>query len=993
MQARSLGFYVRQMQRGNRNGRAAMSADDCLNAAGHYHEFLAPYEAEILEKADDVGLQVLPLAEINLPAEAYIQIVDQIYAGVSVDQLLIPYPAPAHINAPEDPNNNCFTRYIDNLHGDDRTRSDVTRIMDRTNAILAERTAGEQRISGLVVGRVQSGKTRNYIGLMLKAVSEGWNVIIVLTSNNRALGRQTQDRVRKDMEQAGANRGIYIDFMNHAHHGAGNIRQGQFFWGVEIKQKDHLDGIIQWFSDNKNYQPDMRVLVIDDEADNASPEARVAQGLWNDATVENKINIIAARDAVLASWFCQISDTVLSEEQEELLDNLLANGTEGDKQERLLGNIVLADPLSLNNFRDEEERLIDIRNEINLFFDRTNAQGEEIRCHRTFIRLIRSIFAIAKSSSAINSRIRQIIDRHAGAAAYEFNFAQCAYVGYTATPYACIFNRLPGETPLFPDFIYSLTKSPEHFGLQEIFGSNLTVAQPRMNIVTVLTNETQFICDNLQSAILTENLPEDDDQANADGDAVSGFYLNPATLEYCYIPASADENGDAKENEDENAEVRRGVWSTLKKAIAWAFCTAAARRWCHYEHEGDNPADDQKKGSRDDCWTTMILNLSQLQEFHQTLQNLVTQYIHHQLTAAVRPNFLNECSAEWDEQTAKFTEQDFDDLFHREPTHYPEWDNIAEELNNHFFEPANYRVIQINSTNEGKTGQTAYWDELEGETIEAADRRRWTNNHDKLWIICGGNTISRGLTLSGLTVSYFDRVSDTTAVDTFTQMGRWFGYRKGYELLPRIWMPADTIKEYKRAAFCEEKMHADLEDAFKEGKRPSDGENFVTFYCWGRKLSLHADMIRRLTDSISMTASSNWISTSPTDVQNVLVTVRNFLSPRTENLMNNANSKFPNHPVWANIPAEDIVQLLNDLLNFYPEETKKMFRGLIAEIQREPLPCPWDIVSGAEKTGPDEPGGVELCNGIRVNPGHPTGVCAGDTAKFNGARTSIPSTP
>lgn len=53
-------------------------------------------------------------------------------------------------------------------------------------------------------------------------------------------------------------------------------------------------------------------------------------------------------------------------------------------------------------------------------------------------------------------------------------------------------------------------------------------------------------------------------------------------------------------------------------------------------------------------------------------------------------------------------------------------------------------------------------------------------------IAVGGNSLSRGLTLEGLVVSYFLRNSQM--YDTLMQMGRWFGYRDGYADLCRIWM-------------------------------------------------------------------------------------------------------------------------------------------------------------------------------------------------------------
>lgn len=55
-------------------------------------------------------------------------------------------------------------------------------------------------------------------------------------------------------------------------------------------------------------------------------------------------------------------------------------------------------------------------------------------------------------------------------------------------------------------------------------------------------------------------------------------------------------------------------------------------------------------------------------------------------------------------------------------------------------------------------------------------------------IAVGGYALSRGLTLEGLMVSYFLR--NSIMYDTLMQMGRWFGYRPGYEDLCRVWMPA-----------------------------------------------------------------------------------------------------------------------------------------------------------------------------------------------------------
>jgi hypothetical protein len=61
-------------------------------------------------------------------------------------------------------------------------------------------------------------------------------------------------------------------------------------------------------------------------------------------------------------------------------------------------------------------------------------------------------------------------------------------------------------------------------------------------------------------------------------------------------------------------------------------------------------------------------------------------------------------------------------------------------------------------------------------------------------IAVGGFSLSRGLTLEGLTVSYFLR--NSIMYDTLMQMGRWFGYRPGYEDLCRIWIPENGVGWY-----------------------------------------------------------------------------------------------------------------------------------------------------------------------------------------------------
>jgi hypothetical protein len=87
-------------------------------------------------------------------------------------------------------------------------------------------------------------------------------------------------------------------------------------------------------------------------------------------------------------------------------------------------------------------------------------------------------------------------------------------------------------------------------------------------------------------------------------------------------------------------------------------------------------------------------------------------------------------------------------------------------------------------------------------------------------IAIGGNTLSRGLTLEGLVVSYFLRTAST--YDTLLQAGRWFGYRFGYEDLPRIWMTAALVDDFRHLALVEEEIRRDIARYGEEGRTPSE---------------------------------------------------------------------------------------------------------------------------------------------------------------------------
>jgi len=78
--------------------------------------------------------------------------------------------------------------------------------------------------------------------------------------------------------------------------------------------------------------------------------------------------------------------------------------------------------------------------------------------------------------------------------------------------------------------------------------------------------------------------------------------------------------------------------------------------------------------------------------------------------------------------------------------------------------------------------------------IVNTEHKKDTPDFDRqsVWkILVGGAKLSRGYTVEGLTVSYYRRRAG--ASDTLMQMGRWFGFRKGYYDLVRLFIGTDEI--------------------------------------------------------------------------------------------------------------------------------------------------------------------------------------------------------
>ena len=169
---------------------------------------------------------------------------------------------------------------------------DTNQLEAETEAILNSchdpRLGGEWDRRGLVYGHVQSGKTSNYVGLINRALDHGYRIIIVLTGMTEDLRRQTQLRIKEGVVQIQGDKyreatNIEQDLSTHSDQRLKSLvsYNDKSIWVIK-KNKTVLENLIKWFDFQRIEQgeeklKDTPVLIIDDEADNASIQSMTAK--------------------------------------------------------------------------------------------------------------------------------------------------------------------------------------------------------------------------------------------------------------------------------------------------------------------------------------------------------------------------------------------------------------------------------------------------------------------------------------------------------------------------------------------------------------------------------------------------------------------------------------------------------------------------------------------------------------------------------------------
>ncbi|HAD34657.1 MAG TPA: endonuclease, partial [Chitinophagaceae bacterium] len=184
----------------------------------------------------------------------------------------------------------------------------------------------------------------------------------------------------------------------------------------------------------------------------------------------------------------------------------------------------------------------------------------------------------------------------------------------------------------------------------------------------------------------------------------------------------------------------------------------------------------------------------------------------------------------------------------------------------------------------------------------SGDALNYFDHKDGLSVIAvGGDKLSRGLTLEGLSVSYYLRAS--RMYDTLMQMGRWFGYRPGYVDLCRLFTSRELNEWFCHITLASEELRSEFEYMSDvAGSTPEQYALRVRTHPGVLQISASNKIRRAVNVDISWAGrlvESYQLQKIPKIVQSNLETTRSVI-----NSLPSSFATKDNHILWKNISAE-----------------------------------------------------------------------------------------
>jgi hypothetical protein len=408
---------------------------------------------------------------------------------------------------------------------------------------------------------------------------------------------------------------------------------------------------------------------------------------------------------------------------------------------------------------------------------------------------------ISKSSvSSINGSIRALLQL----------FRKSAYVGYTATPYANVFIPTPEKSEELHKGIKLVLGNRDYLIGEDLF--------PRDFIINI-PPPSNYIGPERFFGIVSENDIYEEPDVSENNPTGSNSILKLYVPVNDYQPIEYFDNKNVVESIQENNlnfipdrhqkddSKPLELPESLKKALKCFILACAARR----------------VRGQINVHNSMLVHVTRFISWQNHIALLIIDELDRYR------NRIEFRSSDFYEELKKIWETDFipktEEISALPDVGGPDitpvsWDRLSLELL-----PA-VTKIRVRAVH----GSTLLGG-LEQENIQPVDY--YENQKKGLSVIAvGGNKLSRGLTLEGLSVSYFLRASKM--YDTLMQMGRWFGYRPGYLDLCRLFTSNDLVSYYKHITVVTEEMRAEFDRMWLLHEKPLN---------YGLKIRAHAGIL------------------------------------------------------------------------------------------------------------------------------------------------------
>lgn len=624
---------------------------------------------------------------------------------------------------------NYSERYFTMLQNSGRSEKVVDEVKQTSLKILEKIGDPKSKeafyVKGLVVGGVQSGKTANFNAVINRAIDAGYGLIIVLSGLMEDLRGQTQLRIDNDIIGEG------LDFSgNTITKGVGKIRK---FGNLGDNSVSAVISVTSTKSDFKKSLLDADFSL-------------------------NHTNILVCKNnvSVLRNLIVWLHD-YLEENKEQHNIPLLVLDDE-------------ADNASLNN------------------------EGKKGR----------------EYASKTNGHIRALLAL----------FKKKTYLGYTATPFANVLadrneapendwivkykfegevmeKELPRVDNLFPDdFIVLLNPPTNYIGAKQIFETITpidNIAKMKIPLVELvddhISNFPNRVYEKEDGTLIgVEKINNKDEWDERFGEF--GSYLDFSSFQdYRKLTRSTKSSDDFPQS----------LPDSLKESILCFILSIAIR-------ESRKPT--MLNSNMFMPHHSMLIHISRYTKWQNKLKELIDKYISDLQTSI------------------ELDKPDKDNSIYTvfEKTWYKYFANIVEHITDYL--PKGYDdefLIPVSFETLKKYYLTDAIKDLEVKAINSVtkDKLVYPVNSSKKVIAIGGNRLSRGFTLEGLTINYFVRTTNYS--DALLQMGRWFGYRPGYLDCCKLFITNDSLEKYDLVTRTIEELEIEFRKMEERGKTP---ENF-----------------------------------------------------------------------------------------------------------------------------------------------------------------------